>query len=97
MLFNGIIAKCSLLTGKLTAYFIKKLMTLKMGMHLVSQLRWGQEKQIIRFKEYCNFYEIMMGMQEANLTAQNKTTGASMQNQLRADYLRSCLPEIVQP
>ena len=56
-----------------------KLMTLKMGMHLVSQLRWGQEKQIIRFKEYCNFYEIMMGMQEANLTAQNKTTGASMQ------------------
>ena len=74
-----------------------KLMTLKMGMHLVSQLRWGQEKQIIRFKEYCNFYEIMMGMQEANLTAQNKTTGASMQNQLRADYLRSCLPELVQP
>ena len=74
-----------------------KLMTLKMGMHLVSQLRWGQEKQIIRFKEYCNFYEIMMGMQEANLTAQNKTTGVSKQNQLRADYLRSCLPELVQP
>ena len=36
-------------------------------------------------------------MQEANLTAQNKTTGVSKQNQLRADYLRSCLPELVQP
>ena len=35
-----------------------KLMTLKMGMHLVSQLRWGQEKQIIRFKEYCNFMKL---------------------------------------
>ena len=74
-----------------------KLMTLKMGMHLVSQLRWGQEKQIIRFKEYCNFYEIMMGMQEANLMAQNKAAkDASKQNQLRAEYLKSHLPELVQ-
>ena len=72
-------------------------MTLKMGMHLVSQLRWGQEKQIIRFKEYCNFYEIMMGMQEANLMAQNKAAkDASKQNQLRAEYLKSHLPELVQ-
>lgn len=73
-----------------------KLMTLKMGMHLISQLRWGQEKQIIRFQEYCNFYEIMMGMQEANLATQStKAADTSKQNQLRAQYLRKCLPQIV--
>ena len=73
-----------------------KLMTLKMAMHLVSQLRWGQEKQVIRFKEYCNFYEIMMGMQEANLAINSKNlTKTAGQDQQRAEYLRSCLPELI--
>lgn len=73
-----------------------KLMTLKMSMHLLSQLRWGQEKQIIRFSRYCNFYEIMMGIQEANLTlGSEKPADASKQNQIRAEYIQKCLPELV--
>lgn len=72
-----------------------RLMTLKMSMHLLSQLRWGQEKQIIRFKSYCNFYEIMLGIQEANLAMTcEKPEDASRQNQTRAEFIRKCLPEL---
>lgn len=46
-----------------------KLMTLKMGMHLVHSFAGDRKNKLLDSMEYCNFYEIMMGMQEANLNS----------------------------
>lgn len=72
-----------------------RLLTLKMAMHLLSQLRWGQEMDVIHFQKPCNFYELMMEIQQANLAVTcSKPMQADAQNEVRAKWIREKLPEL---
>jgi len=72
-----------------------KLMTLETGMSLLSQLRWGQEDQVITFEKYCNIYELMTGIQPANLCVfYDKLLKGEALERARAEYLQKFLPEI---
>ncbi len=71
-----------------------KLMTLETGMHLLSQLRWGQEERIISFEKYSNIYELMIGIQPCSLCVfyGKKLEGEAL-DQARAQYLQHFLPK----
>jgi protein arginine kinase len=72
-----------------------RLMNLQTATHLLSQLRWGQEEQVIQFEKYCNFYELMIGIQPANLSVFfEKQLEGEEQDQARALYLQRFLPEL---
>ncbi len=72
-----------------------RLMTLESGMNLLSQLRWGQEEQVISFEKYCNIYELMIGIQPANLSVfYDKPLKGEALERARAEYLQRFLPEI---
>lgn len=74
-----------------------RLMTLETGMSLLSQLCWGQEEQVITFERYCNIYELMTGIQPANLSVfYDRPLKGDALEQARAEYLQRFLPEIRQ-
>lgn len=74
-----------------------RLMTLQTGMHLLSQLRWGQEEQVISFEKYINIYELMIGIQPCSLSVfYGKQLDGEAQDQARAAYLQRFLPELKQ-
>lgn len=71
-----------------------RLLTMKMAMNLLSQLRWLQEMGLIELEKYCNFYGLMLEIQQAGLSLQGETSKKIREDQQRAEYLRSRLPRL---
>ena len=74
-----------------------KLMTMKMAMNMLSQMRWGAAKEVVRFKSDCQFYGMMLDIQEAALAiSAGGRSDTENHNRSRADWMKSHLPELAE-
>ena len=70
-----------------------RLMTKKMAMSLLSQMRWGAKKNVISFKDNCSFYSLMLDMQDGALAVNSaKKDNTEGHNMSRAEWLKDHLP-----
>lgn len=67
----------------------------KDGMIFLSQLMAGADDGLIRVKEPCSIYRMMLGIQQANLQKlSHKPLGKDELDMARAEYVRKELPEL---
>ena len=61
----------------------------------LSQIRLGQEEGLLSFKEPCNCYKMMLGVQNANLqTYWDRQIEEKALNRARATYIQRQIPEL---
>ena len=74
-----------------------RLMTMKMAMNMLSQMRWGAEKKVIRFQTDCSFYGLMLDIQDGALSVSSgKKDGSDNHNLSRARWLKEHLPALAE-
>ena len=72
-----------------------KNLSLKETIDHLSQIRLGQEEGLLSFKEPCNCYKMMLGVQNANLqTYWDRQIEEKALNRARATYIQRQIPEL---
>ena len=71
-------------------------LTRKDAMEFLSQIMAGAADGILKMKEPCSVYGLMLGIQPANLLSQaERPLSLEELDAARADFLRARLPEII--